>query len=622
MSDLLGRAATEPDAGAPIATATSSGDRSARTRPVWPLLIAALVAALVVPQLISSSYWAFVIAFATVIALNTMGLNLLYGYGGVVSLGHGALVGVGAYTTGVLMTRYDLSYWLAAPVAMVVTAAVGSIMALPSLRLSRWYFAIISLAFAEMLETLMVEMRGWTGGHAGLLGIPRPSLFGSRLDDQGVLALALVLLIVTYALVRNLVQSRIGIALVSARDVEVAARSNGVSPFATRFGVFMLSAAVAGLGGSLFAIQKSVLTPDDFTSALSIFMLIAVVIGGAGSLAGPVIGAAVFFLSPDVLSWLEEWRVIAFAVALLVLVVFAPDGLAGLIRRLVDRLAPRPDATATVVPAGTGGWKLGHARAAVSTGPVLSARGIGKSFDTLTVLDDVDFDVSPGEVVAIVGPNGSGKTTLLNCVSGVYTADRGSVTLGEIDVTGRSTHEIARAGLTRTFQQPQLTNSLSVQDNVRLGVHHLGRANLAELMLRLPRGSKDNREADGAAARALAELGLGHLAGLRPDDVPHGQQRLVEMARVAIGSSVAVLLDEPAAGLDESELREFSKLVRALTTAGIAVVLVEHHVQLVRDLADRVIVLDQGRVLAAGGPDEVFADPAVRRAYLGAESAS
>ena len=579
-----------------------------------------LVVILLAPRVVTSNYWAFTIAFSGIMAIGALALNLLYGYGGVVSLGHGALVGVGGYTAAIMMTRYDQSFWVAGLVAMGVTSLFGALMALPSMRLSRWYFALVSLAFAEVISSLIREWGDVTGGFSGLLGIPLPRLGSHTFDDIDVMILVFLCIVVTYILLRNLIRSRFGIGLVASRESEAAATSCGVNLFTARLAAFMVSAAFAGLAGALFAVQKAVLTPEDFNATLSIYLLIAVVVGGAGHLSGPLLGALAFFFVPNVLSWLDRWRMLTFAGLLLILVVFAPHGLAGLLRSVLGRVPGHLVDESYISGGTTERPARGPERAAaqVDDASALVARDVAKSFGGVAALGGVSLSVTGGEVLAVVGPNGSGKTTLLNCISGTYKPDRGVVHVEGADVTGKASHRVARSGLARTFQTPQLMSTLSVLDNVRLGLNHTSRATGVELAFRLGRGWKENIRANREALRALESLGIADLADKLPEEVPHGQQRLVEIARAVVSLPSVLLLDEPAAGLTPQEMDELGLLLRRLADDGVAVVLVEHHVKLVQDVSDRVIVLDQGLQLAAGTADEVFQDEAVRRVYLGA----
>jgi branched-chain amino acid transport system permease protein len=572
------------------------------------------------PLVVSSNYWAFTISFAGVMAIGSLALNLLYGFGGVVSLGHGALVGVGAYSAGIMMTRYEQSFWVAVVVAMIISALFGGLMALPSMRLSRWYFALVSLALAEVISSLIREWGGLTGGFSGLLGIPLPSIGGHVLSDVQMMVLVFVFILIAYVVLRNLVRSRFGIGLVASRETEAAATSCGVNLFAVRLIAFMISAAFCGLAGALFAVQKAVLTPDDFTAILSINLVIAVVVGGAGHLSGPLLGGLAFFFVPSLLSWLDKWRMFTFACLLLVLVIFAPHGLAGMFRAVLARLPWKLTDGDEVLAGPVAPSALARPQSPPrrSGGGALVARGVAKSFGGVTALDGVDLDVRAGEVLAVVGPNGSGKTTLLNCISGTYSPDRGTVHVEGHDVTGKAPDRVARASLSRTFQTPQLMSTLSVLDNVRLGLNHTSRATNLELAFRVGRGRRENERANATAMSALEMLGMAELADKLPEEVPHGQQRLVEIARATVSLPAVLLLDEPAAGLTAQEMDELGVLLRRLADEQVAVVLVEHHVKLVHDVADRVVVLDQGLQLASGTADEVFSDPAVRRVYLGA----
>ncbi|HEY6716008.1 MAG TPA: branched-chain amino acid ABC transporter permease, partial [Reyranella sp.] len=312
---------------------------SPRTRPA--LLFALALALDLAPFAVGTEYRLFIATQMAAYVLVAIGLNLLNGYGGQVSLGHGALVAIGAYTVALAMVDHQWSFWPAALLAMVAAAAVGAVMALPAFRLSTWYFALITLGFAEVVGGLLTEWRELTHGFAGVVGIPKPVLLGHTLTSFDLYWLALSFNILALLGMANLLRSRFGRALVAVRDNPVAATAAGVSLVRIKMMAFVVSAAMAGLAGALFAVQKTVVTPDDFTADFSIFFLLMVVLGGAGRLWGPVVGAVVFFLVPELLTALQSWRMLIYGVALLLLMLYAPHGLVGAIETGWKRLRAR-----------------------------------------------------------------------------------------------------------------------------------------------------------------------------------------------------------------------------------------------------------------------------------------
>jgi ABC-type branched-subunit amino acid transport system permease subunit/ABC-type branched-subunit amino acid transport system ATPase component len=588
---------------------------SPRARPVllWALAIVLYLA----PLMIGTEYRLFIGTQMLAYVLVAVGLNLLNGYGGQVSLGHGALVAIGAYSVALLTVDQQWPFWPAALVAMAAAAAVGAVMALPAFRLSTWYFALITLGFAEVLEGLLTEWRELTHGFAGVVGIPKPVLFGHTLSSFDLYWLALTLVVLSLLGTANLLRSRFGRALVAVRDNPVAATASGVSLVRIKMMAFVASAAMAGLAGALFAVQKTVVTPDDFTAEFSIFFLLMVVLGGAGTLWGPVVGAVVFFLVPELLTALQSWRMLIYGVALLLLMLYAPHGLVGAIEtgwkqlRAALGLSNIPPVPATVVREKT---------VQPVAGVALSVRDLHKHFGGVSALAGVTLDVPAGITHAIVGPNGSGKTTLLNMISAFYPVDQGEILIDGRSVVGLASHRIARNGVGRTFQTPRMLPDLSVLDNCLLGAFPAEQQSAGAAMLRLAKARREQAVSLADALRYLDFVGLVDRAMEPAGELPHGQQRLAEIARALVGRPRLLLLDEPAAGLSLAELDRLGELVRAIAGLGTTVVIVEHHLELVANICRSVTVLERGAVLAAGTPAEVFAHEQVIAAYMGSQS--
>jgi branched-chain amino acid transport system permease protein len=558
---------------------------------------------------IRSNYILFVATQVGVYLLVALGLNFLSGFGGQVSLGHGALVAIGAYATGLLMVDHGWPWWPAMVAGMAGAAVVGALMALPAFRVSAWYFALITLGFAEVLQGLLVEWRRLTHGFAGVVGIAMPALGGYVFEARDLFWLVAAVDVAGFIVIRHLVGGRFGRGLVAVREAAVAAMASGVSLVRLKMFAFVLSAAMAGLAGALFAAQKSVITPDDFTGDFSVFFLLVVVAGGAGSLWGPVLGTLVFFVVPELLTALATWRVLIYGVALLALMLWAPHGLAGALAALGGRLGRRASTTTFARPAA--------ASAPPVSGMTVSIDRVHKSFGGVAALTDVSLEIAARTIHAIVGPNGSGKTTLLNVVSRFYAPDRGAVRFEGVTITG-SASAVARRGVGRTFQTPRLLPGMSVLENVMLGAYAAERAIAFEIALRLPRARREHAQILSMAREYLEFVGLARRAEEAAGELPHGQQRLAEIARALVGRPRLLLLDEPAAGLSLSELDRLGELIRSIRGRGLTVVIVEHHIELVADICDQVTVLDGGAVLATGTPDEAFSNVHVVKAFMGA----
>nr|WP_277611389.1 branched-chain amino acid ABC transporter ATP-binding protein/permease [Streptomyces scabichelini] len=570
---------------------------------------------------------------ATVVGIYTliaMGLNVLFGYTGQVSLGHGALVAVGAYTAAVLTVDHGWSFWAAAPLATAVASGVGGLMALPALRLSSWHLALITLAFAMVVNSLLTELRDLTGGFAGILGIPLPELNGVPLTEQELYWLVLALVLLAAVLISNVLRSRIGRALVGVRDAPDAVRTVGASPVRLKVFAFCLSAALAGLGGALLATTRGLVTPDDFPIEFSLFFLLVVIIGGAGRMSGPFIGTLAFFVVPEVLDELAEWRLLIYAVALLVLIAYAPHGIAGAWAEHWPRLAGR---LAALNRFGSGAGHRDAPPPAVAEhrlpvachpkgGLRLRTVDLRRSFGGVRALNGVELAAAPGTIHAVVGPNGSGKTTLLNTVTGLVRPDHGQVLLDEAEVGRRATERIARLGVGRTFQTPLLLPGLSALENVLLGAYAREQATVVECALTLPRARRGSRALREEALGCLDFVGLTALADTPAGVLPHGNQRLLEIARALMAHPRLLLMDEPAAGLSHTELAALDRLLRELRSRDLTVVLVEHHIELVAGIADQVTVLDAGSTLVSAEPSVALRDDRVLKAYLGSGASS
>jgi ABC-type branched-subunit amino acid transport system permease subunit/ABC-type branched-subunit amino acid transport system ATPase component len=585
-----------------------------RLRVALPLALQAAVLAmvLVLPAFVGvDSYALFIATQLGIYIIAAIGLNLLSGYAGQVSLGHAAFVAIGAYSVALLTVDHHWSFWAAAAVGMGLAAGLGVLAALPAFRLNTWYFAFITLAFALVFEKMIVEWRWLTKGFAGVVGVPPPSAFGFEFGPRPLYYTVVLVTIVAFVIVRNIINSRFGRIFVAVRDVEPAALAVGASPQRTKLVAFVISAALAGLAGAFFAVQKTVVTPDDFTADFSIFFLLTIVLGGLGTLWGPVIGAFVFFLIPELLAGMQSWRMLIYGVILLGLMLFAPHGLYGALRQAWRRLTPpvpRPPVPAEATQ------RTEHPPIA---GLALEISGLSKRFGGVLALDGVEFSAPAGSCCAIVGPNGSGKTTLLNLASGYYKPDAGSVKIGGVETLGLNAQTIAAHGVGRTFQTPRLVAGLTALDNVVLGAFMRERASLLSIALRLPYARQEARRLREEALGFLHFVGVADRAETEAGETPHGQQRLIEIARAMMGGTRLILLDEPAAGLSMAELERLERLIVRICELGATIIIVEHHLDLVANIASHVTVLDRGTVLAAGKPATVFNDARVMHAYMG-----
>ena len=569
-------------------------------RNVVPLAIVVLTAAALLLAAKSDGYTPFVLALVALTAVVGVGLNILLGLTGQVSLGHVGFYAIGAYTVAIL-TLKGVDFWIALPLAGAVAGIVGFVLALPALRVTGPYLAMVTIAFAFIVQHGTIEWRTLTGGSNGLMGIPPPSIGALIFSEREMAMLAVVLAGASLYAFHRLARSGWGMAMVAVRDAEPAARSIGLNPVIVKTAAFSLSAVFTGLAGGIFAPLLMFVAPDSFPFSQSILFLFAVIVGGAGWTFGPVVGALVSVVLPELLSGLAEYRLLFFGAALLVILWVAPEGVLGLLARLWPR---RDSAMAVSTPFDVGAFLT----PAVAPG-ALEVRDLGITFGGIKAATAVTFTAPPGKVTSVIGPNGAGKTTVLNLIGGFYRPDSGSIRLGERELAGRAAWKVARAGIARTYQTTKLFATMSIVDNVLIA---LRRGRLGSMAAdAASRGDRD------AAEALLAFVGYHGSLSTPAGDLPHVDRRLVEIARALAMRPRVLLLDEPAAGLMRSDKDALSRLIRRIADLGIAVILVEHDMLLVMGISDAVIVLDAGVRIAAGSPIEVRHDPRVLKAYLG-----
>ncbi|MEA2812934.1 MAG: branched-chain amino acid transport system ATP-binding protein livM [Rhodospirillaceae bacterium] len=573
---------------------------------------AALAVAGIGLPLLDDSYFGVIAQRACIYWILVAGLNLVVGFAGQIAIGWVALLTLGAYTTAVLTAGTVTTEWnpfLALAVSGVVGAIFGVVVGLPALRLRTFYFAMTTLGFATIVTQVALAWKSVTGGGIGTAGPVFPWPFD---PGWGFYYLCLILAALATWMTANIAKSRFGRALVAIRDAEVAAEASGIAKPALLMAVFVFSGALAGVAGGLFSSLQSYITPDAFTFDLSVLFFIAILIGGRGSIMGPLLGTIILTVLPEFAAPLVAWSTFLYAALLLLIVLIIPGGIADLLdyknRRPLERhreIVPRPELLARVLDRRSGG-------------DVLSLANVELSFGGVRAIDGLDLQIRPGEVHGLIGPNGSGKTTTLNVISGYYAPQAGEVRVGAAVLPPRAPHLRAGYRIARTFQTPRLIGGASVLDNVMIGGTIDGQGSFAESLLTLTRHRRDEKQLREAALLALAAVGLEQLAAVRADRLQHSELRFMEIARALMLRPTCLMLDEPAAGLSADEIRRLGALIVAISREGTAVLLVEHHADLIFDICDRVTVLNLGKVLAAGTPAEIRSHREVVSAYLGA----
>lgn len=587
------------------ANAWSGGRRGLRLRAGLPYLLV-LAAALLLP-LLGQDYWTVIATRAAIYWVLVSGLNLVVGFAGQLAIGYVALLTLGAYTSSVLVERAGLHPVPALLAAAIVGAAAGVIVGLPALRLRTFYFAMTTLGFATIVTQVALA---WTSVTGGGVGVPGPTMPAPFDGTTGFYLLCVGVAAGCTWLTLNVAGSRFGRGLVALRDAEVAAEACGVAKAPLLLSVFLVSGALAGVAGALFASLQSYITPDAFTFDLSVLFFIAILIGGRGSVLGPLLATLLLTALPEVAAPLVAWSAFLYAALLLVIVLLVPGGIA----ELLDVRSRRPLAAGrAVVPVvGLVPALLGR----IAPG-VLSLRGVSLSFGMVRAIAGLEMDVRAGEVHGLIGPNGSGKTTTLNAICGFARPQAGAVCVGDQVLPMGVPAVRAAAGIGRTFQTPRVVGEVSVLQNVMVGGATLGRATLLEALFALPRHGRDEAALRSRALEALTVVGLQELAEARADRLQHSELRFVEIARALMARPRFLLLDEPAAGLSPSEISKLGQLIQAVARAGTGVLLVEHHADLIFAICDRVTVLNLGQTLASGTPAQVRAHKEVVDAYLG-----
>ena len=582
-----------------------------------PIILFALVMAAIpfIPGV--PPFWIVLLDNIGLAALVAMGLVLLTGVGGLTSFGQAAFCGFGAYTTAVLTTAYGVSPWLTLPLSLLVSGIAAVALGLVTVRLSGHYLPLGTIAWGLGLFYLFGKLE-FLGRNDGISGIPPLSIGSFRMIDPGAIYFAIwVAVLVCALLTTNLLDSRTGRAIRTLRRGHIAAEAFGVHAPRAKLLVFIYAAVLAGLSGWLYAHFQRAANPTPFGAQAGIEYLFIAVVGGAGYVWGGVLGAAIVVILKEILqSYLpylihgeSQLETIVFGILLVVLLQLAPAGVwPWLTARLpLKSNRKRPD-TSLTLPASL--------KAPAAAGVLLRIDQARKRFGGVIAVNNVSFDVKTREIVALIGPNGAGKSTTFNLITGVLTSSGGTISVFGKKIDNAPPQEVVKLGIARTFQHVKLVPEMSVLENVAIGAHLRGRAGALSSMFRLDRSDEARLLAE--AARQIERVGLGKEIDQLAGSLSLGQQRIVEIARALCVDPMLLLLDEPAAGLRHMEKQQLATLLRQLRDGGMSVLLVEHDMGFVMDLADRIVVLDFGTKIAEGTPAAIKRNPEVIKAYLGA----
>ncbi|MEE7440430.1 ABC transporter permease subunit [Methylobacterium oryzae] len=597
-----------------------------RSGPAMRLGIAGLTAAALGLVALTAGYSHFVIALVALTTVAGVGLNVLLGLTGLISFGQAGFYAIGAYASAIL-TLHGVSFWLALPAAALIAALVGGLVAVPAMRVKGPYLAMLTIAFGFIVEHGLIEGGELTGGQNGLVVTDAPSLFGEPLSPAGLAVLAVLAAGASLAGFDVLARSRLGRAMRAVRDADVAAAALGFDPVRVKTLAFAISAALTGLAGAILPPLMLFIAPSSFPFSQSILFVLSVIVGGAGTVLGPLLGALVTVLLPEALSGLAEYRLLFFGVATLAVLWLVPSGvtilivdqMAALALTVADRgyvleqgrVVARGTAAELSADKGLEAAYLGGAdtparpRIAPWQGPadaILSVLDLTAGYGAAPVLDGVHLDVRPGETVALLGANGAGKSTAMRALAGLLRPVAGSVVFDDRRVEALPAHRIARDGLVLVPEGRQVFPELTVVENIRLGAFGRGTpidpAEVERLLDRFP------RLRDRAGSRA------GLLSG--------GEQQMLAIARGLMAHPRILLLDEPSLGLAPAMINALYATVAELRDEGVTILIVDQMAALALTVADRGYVLEQGRVVARGTAAELSADKGLEAAYLGA----
>ncbi len=579
------------------------------------LIVVLLLFCLVFPFIAGNYYMRFAIIIFIYMILS-IGYDISAGYCGLLTLSAAAIFGAGAYASAITITTLKLPFFAGMLAAMVVTGLISLTISLPAYKVKGHYLALISLGILEIVHRILNDWISLTQGAAGFF-LPPWSIFGITLTNFSKYYVIFFFLILAVLFAWGLVKSHWGRDFLAVKNDEIAAAGVGINNRKFKVIALLVSSMMIGVAGSLYASYSEYISPDTFGFYLTILVLLMVIIGGSGTLSGPAFGVVVVMIVPEFFNASPDLKQIVFGALLIILTQILPGGIAGRIKKRfraiddntdIENVGDRP-------PISFEKFKVN------ADGPenILEVSNLTRRFGGLTAVGNLDITVKKGTVHSLIGPNGAGKTTTVNMITGIDKPTEGSVTFNGENITGMEPFLSVKRGIARTYQHVRLFKDMRVIDNVAMGGRIYYTYSMAGAIFHSPKKRKEEKEAYLEAYDCLKLIGLEDKANFDPESLSAGQQKLLEIARALCEKPKLMVLDEPCAGLNETEVAELSEIIKAIKNVGITVLMIEHHMSIVMGISDYITVIDYGRKIAEGTPAEVSVDPAVRKAYLGEE---
>ena len=587
-----------------------------------------------------NNYWIDVGFFVGIYALLGLSLNIMLGEVGLFNLGQAAFYAIGAYTTAILYTQLHIPIVVLLPISALVAAGFAYLVTSPIIHLRGDYLCIVTIGIGEIVRiTAINNPFGLTNGANGLTGIGNPDfgLFIIKTPTQFYYYIWIIVGLVILGLI-NLQKSRVGRAWNFIREDEIAAEANGVDVRHYKLIAFVIGTALAGMAGNIYGSKFMIVSPASFTFMESCLLFVIVLLGGLGSIPGNLLGAAIIVVFPEVFRQFSSYRLLFFGVALVVMMVFRPEGIlprrrerVGLRGLGITKLPSDEDEFLAAVlekgPSLASGLdkpraktlKTGTDASAIEDGVILETRQVNMQFGGLMAVNQFDLKIKEGQITSLIGPNGAGKTTLFNVITGIYHPSSGKIFFSGEDITSLKPHEIISKGIARTFQNIRLFPSLTCIENVMSGTHCHATHGLWSSILHLPSQQKEERRTLELAAYRLHQVGLWEYRNELAKNLPYGKQKILEIARALASSPQLLVLDEPSSGLNDAETEELMGLLTKLVKEGFTLLLIEHDMNVVMGISDTVTVMEMGAKVAEDLPHNIYNNPKVIEAYLGRE---